>query len=172
MVNFFECFTNSPSQTKKIGKILAKDLLKTKLKKTVFTLALEGDLGGGKTTFLQGFAKGLGIKEKILSPTFVILKKFRIKNRKFQFFYHIDCYRLKKSKEILDLGFKEIISNPKNIIAIEWADKIKKVLPKNSIRLKFNFLSKKTGPSKLHLSKPWQARKIILNIPYAIYHMA
>jgi tRNA threonylcarbamoyladenosine biosynthesis protein TsaE len=163
--------TNNPYQTKKLGEILAKEILKTKprsreislrgrLKKTApkeylryptgqaFIIGLEGDLGGGKTTFLQGFAKGLGIKEKILSPTFIIMKKFPIRvdscsnSCKFANFYHIDCYRIKKPKEILDLGFKEIISNPKNIVAVEWADRIRKIMPQNTIWAIFNFMNK------------------------------
>ena len=136
-----EVLSGSPSQTKEIGKILAKEILKTASKKALI-LGLIGELGGGKTTFLQGFAKGLGIKEKILSPSFVILKRFKIKDLRFKNFYHIDCYRINKPKEILNLGLKEIISNPQNIVAIEWADKIKKILPKNSIILKFEFLNK------------------------------
>lgn len=144
--------TKSPYQTKKIGEILAKESLKTSTKKAL-VLGLIGDLGGGKTTFLQGFAKGLGINEKILSPTFVILKKFEIRNpksetnsksqnSKFRTFYHIDCYRIEKPEEILNLGFKKIIVNPKNIVAIEWTDRIKKILPRDIIILKFEFLNK------------------------------
>ena len=147
-----EHITNSPSQTRKIAEILAKKILRTPLEKKALILRLEGDLGGGKTTFLQGFAKGLGIKEKILSPTFVIIKKYRIptgRMGKFQSFYHIDCYRIKKPKEILNLEFKEIISNPKNIIAIEWAEKIKKMLSQDAFSIKFDFLSKNKRKIKL-----------------------
>ncbi len=136
----FQYLTANRFQTKKLGEILAKEILRTKIKKTAFVIGLEGDLGGGKTTFLQGFAKGLGVKEKILSPTFVILKRLKVQDGRFKDFYHIDCYRIQKPKEILDLGFKEIISNPKNIVAIEWADRIGKILPKNSIILKFEFI--------------------------------
>lgn len=140
--------TNSPSQTKKLGEILAKEILKIKpRRKKALVLGLEGDLGGGKTTFLKGFAKGLGIKEKILSPTFIIIRRLKINNltmKQFSNFYHIDCYRVQNSKEILDLGFKEIISNPKNIVAIEWAERIKKILPKNTIWIKFEFIDEKT----------------------------
>jgi tRNA threonylcarbamoyladenosine biosynthesis protein TsaE len=134
--------TTSSSQTKKLGENLAKEILKTKSKKKAVIVGLEGELGSGKTTFLQGFAKGLGIKEKILSPTFIIMKRFRIKVSSFKNFYHIDCYRISKPKEILNLGFKKIISNPKNIIAIEWADQIKEILPKNTLILKFKFIEK------------------------------
>ena len=87
MVKSLEYFTNGPSQTKKIGEILGQEILKTKLKKTAFVTALEGDLGGGKTTFLQGFAKGLGIEEKILSPTFVIVKRFHVPCSMFHKFF-------------------------------------------------------------------------------------
>lgn len=146
MVNLF---SNSPLKTKKIGEILGKEVLKIKRKKRAFVLGLEGDLGGGKTTFLQGFAKGLGIKEKILSPTFVMMKRFKIRensrpnSHKFATFYHIDCYRIQKPKEILNIGFKKIISNPQNIIAIEWVDRIHKILPKDALILKFKFISQK-----------------------------
>ncbi len=145
-----EIITKSSSQTKKIGKKLAEEILKIEGQNKAIILGLEGDLGVGKTTFLQGFAKGLGIQEKILSPTFIILKKFPISN--FQFsnfsnfsnFYHIDCYRIQKPKEFLDLGFKEIISNPQNIVAIEWSGRIQKILPKKIIKIKIKFVNKNT----------------------------
>jgi tRNA threonylcarbamoyladenosine biosynthesis protein TsaE len=139
--------TNSAKATKKIGQKLAREILVLRrARRKAIVLGLEGDLGGGKTTFLQGFAKGLGIKEKILSPSFVIMKKFLIppfhqNGRSFilveKYFYHFDCYRIQKAKEILELGFKEIISEPKNIVAIEWSERVKKVLPKSAILIKF-----------------------------------
>ncbi len=137
----------SSTQTKSLAEDLAKEILKYSSQKEAVIIGLVGDLGSGKTTFLKGFAKGLGIKQEILSPTFVILKKFKItkiknqksKIKKFETFYHIDCYRIKKPKEILNLGFKEIISNPQNIVSIEWADRIKKILPKKTIFLNFKF---------------------------------
>ncbi|MCX6764604.1 MAG: tRNA (adenosine(37)-N6)-threonylcarbamoyltransferase complex ATPase subunit type 1 TsaE [Candidatus Nealsonbacteria bacterium] len=139
-----EIKSHSPLETKEKGKNLAKKILKDKNDKKAKVLALEGDLGGGKTTFLQGFAKGLGIKDKILSPTFVLMKKFEIpKNKKFKNFYHFDCYRIKGPKEISELGFNEIVSDPQNIIAIEWAERIRGILPTNKTLLKFNFLNKK-----------------------------
>ncbi len=135
-----EYITSSSAQTRKLGQKFAKEL---KPKKQAFIIALEGELGGGKTTFLQGFAKGLGIKEKILSPTFVILKKFRVLGSRFQEFYHIDCYRIKKPKELLDLGFQQIISKSENIVVIEWADRIQKIIPKNAVWIKFEFVDEK-----------------------------
>ncbi|MCK4454315.1 tRNA (adenosine(37)-N6)-threonylcarbamoyltransferase complex ATPase subunit type 1 TsaE [Candidatus Parcubacteria bacterium] len=138
--------TFNSSQTKKLGQNLAKKILKLPQKKGALLIGLVGDLGAGKTTFLQGFAKGVGIKEKILSPTFVIMKKFQIQNPKsnIQYLIHIDCYRIQKPEEILEIGFQEIISNPENIIAIEWSEKIEKILPKNIIKIKFKFINKNT----------------------------
>ena len=146
------CLTNSPYQTKKLGEKLAQKILKTEPQKSAFVIGLIGDLGGGKTTFLQGFARFLGISEKILSPTFVILKRFKIiriknidqdlKRIRFKNFYHFDCYRIKRPKELLGLGFKEIVSNPQNIVVIEWAEKIKDLLPENTLIVRFEFISK------------------------------
>lgn len=142
-----------PAQTKKLGERLSKKILKIGPKKSAFVIGLMGNLGGGKTTFLQGFTRGLGIKEKILSPTFIIFRKYKIpawpagrQNTKYkiQNLYHFDCYRIKKPKEILDLGFKKIIQNPKDIVAIEWADRIKKIMPENTLWVKFKFINSKT----------------------------
>jgi tRNA threonylcarbamoyladenosine biosynthesis protein TsaE len=146
MVKLFEYLSESPRQTRKLGELLASRHLKWKRRKKALVFGLRGDLGGGKTTFLQGFAKGLGIKEKILSPTFVILKRFKLSNctiAQFSNFYHIDCYRIRKPKEILELGFKEIISSPQNIVAVEWAERIKKIMPRGNISIEFSFINEK-----------------------------
>jgi len=129
--------SKSVEDTQNIAKELAKAVFK---KKSAVVVGLQGELGGGKTTFLQSFAKGLGVKDKILSPTFVIFKKFKVKDKNF---YHFDCYRV-DNKDILELGFKDIVSDPKNIVAIEWANNVKKIMPKNSIWIDFKFIDDKT----------------------------
>lgn len=126
--------TENYSETQELGKSLASEI---KIGKKAAVFGLKGDLGAGKTTFLQGFAKGLGIRKKVISPTFVIMNRFDIKKGKFRNFYHLDCYRIEKAKEIESLGFGEIISNPKNIVCVEWPEKIKKALPENLILIKF-----------------------------------
>ena len=133
--------SNSFNQTRKIGRQLAEEALKAK---KAFVVGLTGELGGGKTTFLQGFARGLGVKEKILSPTFVIIKRFRLDTKQFGNLYHIDCYRIQKPEELLDLGFKKIISNPQNIVVVEWANRIRKIMPKKAIWINFKFVDGKT----------------------------
>jgi len=132
--------SDSPKTTQKVAKILIKTLLNGKFKPPhIFTLS--GNLGAGKTTFVQGLAKALKIKNKILSPTFLIIKEFKIpKKTPFEKFYHIDCYRLENPEELLSLGFKEMIANPKNLIFIEWPEKIKKILPKKTVWLKFKVI--------------------------------
>ena len=133
-----EYITSSIKQTQKIAKEFAKEISKNpRARKQGIVIGLKGELGGGKTTFVQALAKALGIKEKILSPTFVIFKKFGN-------FYHFDCYRIKDSKEILGLGFKEIISNSQNIVVIEWADNIKKIMPPNTIWINFKLIDNTT----------------------------
>jgi len=136
--------TKSQGETKKLGERFAREIIRKRPLDEAVVIGLEGDLGGGKTTFLQGFAKGLGVKEKILSPTFVILKRFHVPYSMFHDFYHIDCYRIQKPKEILSLGFKKIISDPKNIVAVEWADRVQKVLPRDIIVIRFDFVDQKT----------------------------
>ncbi|MCK5044222.1 tRNA (adenosine(37)-N6)-threonylcarbamoyltransferase complex ATPase subunit type 1 TsaE [Candidatus Parcubacteria bacterium] len=137
-----EILTENFKQTKKAGSILAKEITRTSAEMAVI-IGLEGDLGAGKTTFLQGFGAGLGIKEKILSPTFAVFKKYSLSGS-YQSFYHFDCYRIQEPKELLTLGFKEIISDPKNIVAIEWAEKARQLLPKEIIILKFDFIDETT----------------------------
>lgn len=133
--------TQTSSQTKMIGKGLGSEISQSTPKEGAIVFGLRGELGGGKTTFVQGFASGLGIKEKILSPTFIIIRNFKLKNSNFFNFYHIDAYRLRSSKELLDLDFKNIINNPRNIVIIEWADKIRKILPKTTVWINFKFIN-------------------------------
>ncbi len=131
--------SNKTKETREKGKELAENILKNKEEKA-FVLALKGNLGGGKTAFVQGLAEGLGIKENVVSPTFVIFRKFKISSPDFKYFYHFDCYRIKNPKEVLNLGFKKIIENPRNIVAVEWAEKIEKILPENTLTIEFEFL--------------------------------
>ncbi len=132
-----EIIINNAQEMQKMGNDLAEKILK-KNKNKALIIGLEGELGSGKTTFIQGLAKGLGIEELITSPTFVIMKKYDFSKGKL---YHIDCYRI-DLKDLIELDFKEIINNPENIVVIEWAEKIKDILPNNTIWMKFEYLNK------------------------------
>ena len=109
---FDEVFiTKNSLETQKLGKKFAERL-------TAGVVALYGDLGSGKTTFVQGLAKGFGIK-KIISPTFIIVRsyKLKLKTQNFplrqgyagqaKFFYHIDLYRIQSEKDLEGLGIEE-----------------------------------------------------------------
>lgn len=127
----------SSRETKKFGKDFARRVLKNGSEKNAAVVALSGELGSGKTTFVQGFFRGLGLK-RAPSPTFIIMRRSKLKNKKFKDVYHVDAYRIRKSAELRVLEFHKTLSDPKNIILIEWAENIKKVLPKNSSWIYFH----------------------------------
>ena len=99
-------------------------------------LALEGDLGAGKTTFTQGLARGLGVKVMVNSPTFVLLKIYKTKVKKFKKLIHLDAYRLNSGADLTAIGWQDYL-RPENLVVVEWADRVAAVLPKNSLILKF-----------------------------------
>jgi tRNA threonylcarbamoyladenosine biosynthesis protein TsaE len=99
-------------------------------------VCLYGDLGGGKTTFTQGLAEGLGIKSRIISPTFVIVRSHNFENG---ILYHIDMYRIENEKDIESLGLQEKINDKQNITVIEWAEKLKNKLPQKRIDVEFSY---------------------------------
>lgn len=131
-----EFVTTNFKQTQKLGKMLAQEILDIGCPKPAI-ICLTGELGSGKTTFTQGLLKGLKIKGPHTSPTFVIMKKYRNN------IFHFDAYRV-KDKDILNLGWKEIISDKKNIIIIEWADRIKKIIPRKSLWISFKWIDNNT----------------------------
>ncbi len=100
--------------------------------------ALTGNLGAGKTTFAQFFLRALGVSGPITSPTFVIIKNYKLQTKNYKLVYHIDCYRLNNSEELLALGFAEIIADPEALVLIEWADKIKNLIPHDALWLDFS----------------------------------
>lgn len=122
-----QLITDSPERTKEFSKNFAKDLKPPKI------LALYGNLGSGKTTFIQGLAAGLGIKKRILSPTFVFIRRYDLSGG--LKFYHVDLYRLDSERDVEAIGLKEILEE-KAIIAIEWPEKVEKLLPEDSIKIK------------------------------------
>lgn len=126
---------------------IAIDLIKiatSKLSSGAIIITLAGDLGSGKTTLTQKIGQQLGIKNKIISPTFVIMKKYPLKNKKFKELIHIDTYRLEKKEDIVRLGWNEIISNSDNLVIVEWPELIKELIPKNAIEIKLIHLDEKT----------------------------
>jgi len=155
-------FTKSASETRKLGEVLSQELRGGEI------ICLTGELGSGKTTFAQGVLRGLKIKGPYTSPTFVVMKHYKIKSQNFSKVrpfpsptsrgipqgqtlnvYHIDCYRV-KSRDIIELGWKEIITGENNIVIVEWAERMKAIIPSRAIWLEFEHLD-------------GDARKIIIN---------
>jgi tRNA threonylcarbamoyladenosine biosynthesis protein TsaE len=130
--------TQSFRETQKLGQELAKRLVPSQ------AICLSGDLGSGKTTFVQGLLKGLKVKGPYTSPTFVIMKKYepKVKHQTSKVIYHIDAYRIGE-KDILNLGWEEIITQPGNLIVVEWAERIKKIIPKNAKWINFSWEGEK-----------------------------
>ena len=134
--------TNNSRETQK----LAENFIKRLKKRDV--IALYGNLGSGKTTFVQGLVKGLGIKRRIISPTFIIIRKYNLKSQipklkttsqNLKSFYHVDLYRIDSLNDIKNLGIEEIVRG-KNVVAIEWAEKMQSLLPKKRWDVKFEDL--------------------------------
>jgi len=134
-------FSSSPLETKRIAKKISQEILKEK--KGPLFLILKGPLGAGKTLFVKALAKNLGIKERISSPSFIIFKRFKIKNKKsfFKYLFHFDLYRIKNFSEIKNLNLKEIFNDPQNLIILEWGEKIKRnLLKKRGYLISFKFI--------------------------------
>ena len=133
-----EIKTSSPRETQKIAQKLAKKL------KGGEVITLFGNLGAGKTVFVQGLAKGLGIKRRIISPSFVFMRSYPIiLGGKPLTFYHLDLYKGESMTDLITLGLDEIFSLD-SVVVLEWADKIKDRLPKKRIDVIFKVIDEKT----------------------------
>ncbi|MBX4189581.1 tRNA (adenosine(37)-N6)-threonylcarbamoyltransferase complex ATPase subunit type 1 TsaE [Candidatus Parcubacteria bacterium] len=107
-------------------------------------VALDGDLGSGKTAFSQAIGEALGVRDPIQSPTFLIEKIYELHRQPWKHLVHIDAYRLEREGELLSLGWKEIISKPENLILVEWAEKVRNILPESAIHIVFNHVDETT----------------------------
>ncbi len=121
--------TKSPLETILLAEGLAGSISKP------VCIALFGELGAGKTVFVKGLARGLGIKEVVNSPTFVLMHSYSGRMK----LHHIDLYRVKKGDEFLP--FEEILMD-NGIVVIEWAERAKNFLPEKRVEVKFKIISK------------------------------
>ncbi len=104
---------------------------------TATVLALSGDLGAGKTTFVQGLARSLGTNVTITSPTFVILKRYPLSKQAFDTLIHIDAYRLNSSSELQKLGWEEILKDAGSLVVLEWPERVSECIPDNAQTITF-----------------------------------
>lgn len=125
-------------------KILAGRVLKEMshpraLRAGATVLALHGELGAGKTAFVQCLARVLGIAEQVTSPTFVIMRLYSInKHDFFRKLVHIDAYRIESLDEMAVIGFEDLVREPRNLICIEWAERIPAAIPKDALHITFS----------------------------------
>lgn len=131
-----EIVTKSAQETADLGEKLADSL------KHGGVVCLYGELGSGKTTIVQGLARGLGIKRRIVSPTFIFIRQYPVSSLQFAVYslYHVDLYRIQSLNDAKALGLEEILADLFNIVVIEWPEKIKKILPKKRIEIYFEYL--------------------------------
>lgn len=158
--NAFEFFSHSADQTRRLGVRLGAML------PVGTVICLEGDLGSGKTTLVQGIAQGWGSTDRVTSPTFVIINKYQRPNG--MHLYHADAYRLAEN-DPLDVAILDIDQALENgILVVEWADRLKESLPPEHIWIKMNW----TGPQSRHFiltPEGKQNRTILRNLQQAIY---
>jgi tRNA threonylcarbamoyladenosine biosynthesis protein TsaE len=111
--------SDSPQETQEFGASLGQLLQSGEL------ICLEGELGSGKTTFIQGLGRGLGVDEPITSPTFTLVNEYRGENL---IFYHVDLYRVESRQEIITSGLDDLFFGD-GVCAIEWAEKAREIVP-------------------------------------------
>jgi len=124
--------SKSEKETFNFAKKFAKQLIGGEV------LCLVGDLGAGKTIFTKGVAAGLKVKNIITSPTFVLMKNYQVsEHQQIKNLIHIDAYRLINGQQLLEIGVKDFLNQPENIVIIEWADRVRDILPKKTIEIIF-----------------------------------
>lgn len=118
----------------------AQEVLKTLSPSTTgaTVLALCGDLGAGKTTFVQALARQLGVSETVTSPTYLIVRQYPTPDPRFSTLVHIDAYRIENSAELGPLRFSDTLTTPGVLLCIEWAEKIQAALPATVRTLRFS----------------------------------
>ncbi|MEX2405540.1 MAG: tRNA (adenosine(37)-N6)-threonylcarbamoyltransferase complex ATPase subunit type 1 TsaE [Candidatus Paceibacterota bacterium] len=125
------------AEREKLGEI-ARKLVKKLTPHTQATLVvLKGELGAGKTTFVQEIAGIFGIEEPITSPTYVIQKIYELEGQPFKQLIHIDAYRLESGEELLSLGFNTLLEDPQTIIFLEWPERVEEILPSDIVSIYF-----------------------------------
>ncbi|MES2953778.1 MAG: tRNA (adenosine(37)-N6)-threonylcarbamoyltransferase complex ATPase subunit type 1 TsaE [Patescibacteria group bacterium] len=107
-------------------------------------IALGGDLGAGKTAFVQALAAAFGVTETITSPTFVIEKIYKLPKSEFAHLIHIDAYRIMEPQELALLGWHDIVSDPKNIVCVEWPEIVRILIPPDAISVECSFVDETT----------------------------
>jgi tRNA threonylcarbamoyladenosine biosynthesis protein TsaE len=139
--------SRSPEETRQIAQSLLSELSPSS---SASVLALQGELGAGKTNFAQEIGKLVGVSENMHSPTFVIMKAYEIDFKGFKNLIHIDAYRLEREEELTHLGWEKIISEPENLVVIEWPENVPGLIPKEAKQVSFKVIDEHTREIEIH----------------------
>src|SRR3989344_2750651 len=123
--------TRSVKQTQN----LAAKILSLTAADQVNVVSVEGEMGAGKTTLIQGMGRELGITRNLPSPTFILVRSYELNPAPWKNLYHVDLYRLKTAGEMRSMDFAELLQDPKNLIVVEWADRAEAVLPRKRVEV-------------------------------------
>ncbi|MBE6929147.1 MAG: tRNA (adenosine(37)-N6)-threonylcarbamoyltransferase complex ATPase subunit type 1 TsaE [Clostridia bacterium] len=126
-----EYISRSPEETERIGEQTAAAL------RPGDVLAMSGDLGAGKTAFVRGLARGLGLDDRVTSPTFAIVNEYREGNIPL---FHFDMYRLGSSEELYDIGWEDYLREG-GVCAVEWSENVDDAMPADCLRVDIRHLS-------------------------------
>ncbi len=132
--------SKSEAETENFAEKLARETVPGSV------ILLEGDLGAGKTVFARGFARGLGIKDTLSSPTYTIVQEYQLPENKTTggrngFLYHLDLYRINDEVSALGFGVDEFLSDPASIALVEWPERIRGILPETALKIKIRHVS-------------------------------
>lgn len=145
-----EFTTRSPEETKQLAADLVATLAaRPGVSGTSTIVALQGNLGAGKTVFVKGAAAALGVSGEVTSPTFVIEKIYTLKDgAPWKRLVHIDAYRLEGNNELRTIGWADIATDPNNLIMMEWPERVGLGVPERAVWLEFDAVNETTRTIK------------------------
>jgi tRNA threonylcarbamoyladenosine biosynthesis protein TsaE len=143
--------THSPEETHTIAALIVRAIGEEEgVRGTSTIIALQGNLGAGKTVFAKGVAETLGVKETVTSPTFVLEKVYLLpEGSPWKRMVHIDAYRLEGEEEILTIGWNALATDPHNLILIEWPEQVGLAIPERAFWIEFEAVDDTTRKLKM-----------------------
>ena len=126
--------------------------------KQATVLGLSGDLGAGKTVFARGFLRALGVRGKIASPTFVLLREYKTSSREYPCAYHLDAYRLSGALDAKPLRLDELMKKKGSLLLIEWPERIKGAMPGRALAVRFRH-GRKSNERIIEFLEPMPKRR-------------
>ena len=159
-----ELRARTAEDTREVGEAMSASL------RARDAVVLTGELGAGKTTFVQGVARGLGIEDQVSSPTFTLVKEYR----GILDIAHVDVYRLERVQDVVDLGLDEL-GDGEGVLLVEWGDAVEDLLPDERLRVELTTEYLVSDVRRLRVSAlgaSWQERWGALEVAVAPWSVA